>query len=75
MMAKFLITNRIESPGDIKAFNESGYQFCEQESTDISPVFKRSEKKEISSLNFSGIPAFILSSKYFVRTAYSGVFP
>ena len=48
MMAKFLITKRVESPSDIKAFNESGYQFCEQESTDISPVFKRSEKRKLA---------------------------
>ena len=48
MMAKFLITNRVENPDEIKAFNESGYQFCEQESTDISPVFKRSEKSKLA---------------------------
>jgi len=48
MMAKFLIKNRVESPNDMKDFNESGYQFCEQESTDNTPVFKRSEKRKLA---------------------------
>lgn len=41
LMARFLITNKIENPDDIKGFNEGGYWFNPQLSTESKLVFVR----------------------------------
>ncbi|WP_093320699.1 peroxide stress protein YaaA [Thorsellia anophelis] len=44
MMARYLIQSKCENMDDIKAFNASGYQYCDKESTDLNWVFKRKEQ-------------------------------
>jgi cytoplasmic iron level regulating protein YaaA (DUF328/UPF0246 family) len=48
MMASHLIKNRIDSIDGLRKFNNSGYQFEPSESTDLQPVFLRSEQNRIA---------------------------
>ena len=48
MMASHLIKNRIDSIDGLRKFNNSGYQFESSESTDLQPVFLRSEQNRIA---------------------------
>jgi len=48
MMASHLIKNRIDSIDGLQKFNDSGYQFEPSESTDLQPVFLRSEQNRIA---------------------------
>ena len=48
MMASHLIKNRIDSIDGLQKFNDSGYQFEPSESTDLRPVFLRSEQNRIA---------------------------
>jgi cytoplasmic iron level regulating protein YaaA (DUF328/UPF0246 family) len=48
MMASHLIKNRIDSMDGLQNFNDSGYQFEPSESTDLQPVFLRSEQNRIA---------------------------
>ena len=43
-MARYLIENRTELQTDVKNFNALGYRFAADESSDLQPVFLRSEK-------------------------------
>ena len=40
-MASFIVQNRINKPGDLKAFNEDGYMFNESFSSEEQWVFTR----------------------------------
>ena len=42
-MAAYLIRNRITSPAEILEFDVEGYQYCEESSTAIKPVFLRKQ--------------------------------
>lgn len=42
-MARFIIQNRIENPDALKAFNVGGYEYAPHLSTELEPVFTRSE--------------------------------
>lgn len=44
LMSSFLIRNRIDSVDGLLDFSESGYRCSSKESTDLAPVFLRSEK-------------------------------
>jgi cytoplasmic iron level regulating protein YaaA (DUF328/UPF0246 family) len=48
MMASHLIKNRIDSMDGLRKFNDSGYEFEPSESTDLQPVFLRSEQNRIA---------------------------
>jgi cytoplasmic iron level regulating protein YaaA (DUF328/UPF0246 family) len=48
MMSSFLIRNQVETLEGIRAFNDQGYQFESSESTNLQPVFLRSEKNRIA---------------------------
>ena len=48
MMASHFIKNRIDSIDGLRKFNNSGYQFESSESTDLQPVFLRSEQNRIA---------------------------
>jgi cytoplasmic iron level regulating protein YaaA (DUF328/UPF0246 family) len=48
MMASHLIKNQIDSIDGLQKFNDSGYQFEPSESTDLQPVFLRSEQNRIA---------------------------
>ncbi|MDA8774957.1 peroxide stress protein YaaA [Opitutales bacterium] len=48
MMASHLIKNRIDSMDGLRQFNDSGYEFESSESTDLQPVFLRSEQNRIA---------------------------
>ena len=48
MMASHLIKNRIDSIDGLQKFNDSGYQFEPSDSTDLQPVFLRSEQNRIA---------------------------
>lgn len=48
MMSSFLIRNQVETLEGIRAFNDRGYQFESSESTNLQPVFLRSEKNRIA---------------------------
>jgi len=48
MMSSFLIRNQVETLEGIRAFNDQGYQFESSESTNLQPVFLRSEKKRVA---------------------------
>ncbi|MBT5914775.1 MAG: peroxide stress protein YaaA [Opitutae bacterium] len=48
MMGSFLIRNQVETLEGIRAFNDQGYQFESSESTNLQPVFLRSEKNRIA---------------------------
>ena len=48
MMASHLIKNRIDSIDGLQKFNDSGYQFEPSESTNLQPVFLRSEQNRIA---------------------------
>ena len=43
LMARYLITNEITNPDDIKSFNLEGYSYHEESSTPDKPVFQRPE--------------------------------
>lgn len=48
MMASHLIKNRIDSMDGLRKFNDSGYEFEPSESTELQPVFLRSEQNRIA---------------------------
>ena len=48
MMSSYLIRNQVETLEGIRAFNDQGYQFESSESTNLQPVFLRSEKNRIA---------------------------
>ena len=48
MMSSFLIRNQVETLEGIRAFNDQGYQFESSESTNLQPVFLRSEKNRVA---------------------------
>jgi cytoplasmic iron level regulating protein YaaA (DUF328/UPF0246 family) len=48
MMSSFLIRNQVETLEGIRAFNDQGYQFEPSESTNLQPIFLRSEKNRIA---------------------------
>ena len=43
MMARHIIENRINDPKDLLSFNSDGYSYDASLSTDIKPVFTRSQ--------------------------------
>ena len=47
MMVRYLLEQCPQSLADLKAFDYAGYQFCEQESTELEWVFKRAEREDI----------------------------
>lgn len=48
MMSSFLIRNQVESLEGIQNFSDQGYRFEPSESTDLQPVFLRSEQNRIA---------------------------
>ena len=48
MMSSFLIRNQVESLKGIQNFSDQGYRFEASESTDLQPVFLRSEQNRIA---------------------------
>lgn len=48
MMSSFLIRNQVETIEGIQAFQDQGYHFEPSESTDLKPVFLRSEQNRIA---------------------------
>ena len=47
-MSSFLIRNQVESLKGIQNFSDQGYRFEASESTDLQPVFLRSEQNRIA---------------------------
>ena len=47
-MSAYLIKNRIKDLQGLMSFAEQGYQLNEIESTDLKPVFTRSEEKRMA---------------------------
>ena len=47
-MSAYLIKNRIKDLQGLMSFAEQGYQLDAVESTDLKPVFSRSEEKRIA---------------------------
>ena len=48
MMSSFLIRNQVKTPERISDFDEQGYRFEPSASTDLQPVFLRSEQNRIA---------------------------
>ena len=48
MMSSFIIKNRIKSVEEIKGFSDNGYLFDPSQSSDLKPVFTRSEVNRIA---------------------------
>ena len=48
MMSSFIIKNRIKSVEEIKEFSDNGYRFDPSQSSDLKPVFTRTEVNRIA---------------------------
>jgi cytoplasmic iron level regulating protein YaaA (DUF328/UPF0246 family) len=48
MMSSFIIKNRIKSVEKIKEFSDNGYHFDPSQSSDLQPVFTRTEVNRIA---------------------------
>jgi cytoplasmic iron level regulating protein YaaA (DUF328/UPF0246 family) len=48
MMSSFIIKNRIKSVQEIKDFSDNGYRFDPSQSSDLKPVFTRTEVNRIA---------------------------
>jgi len=48
MMSSFLIRNQIETLSGLRTFAENGYEFQQEESSDLQPVFFRSEQNRVA---------------------------
>ena len=48
MMSSFLIRKQIENLNDLRKFAENGYEFQPEQSSDLQPVFFRSERNRIA---------------------------